>query len=101
MTRSRPHGNLRLQGTCLSVEKTEKSMVENEVEWHRCVLTVELTNFSKRASGEDLPNSLLKKRLKLVRWCSADWHYYLTRVTLDAEETMAVLVCSPMNSVYW
>lgn len=93
--------NLRLQGICLSVEKTGESMTEDQVEWYRCVLTVELTEFSKRAGGRALPNSLFGRKINLVRWCSADWHYYPTRVTLDAEETMAVVDNSPTSSVYW
>lgn len=93
----------KLQGTVLEVKKTGDSTVNEEGNrWEKCVLTIELTNFSKRTPKEVMPEKLKGKKVKLVRYCCFDWHYKLgVRKTLEPDETEAVLTGKPTKTVYW
>jgi hypothetical protein len=92
-----------LQGTVLGVEKTGETKKDEEGNvWEKCIFDIELTGFSKRTPGEELPSELRGKKVKLVRWCCFDWHYKTgVRKTLEPEETEAVLKNKPLDSVYW
>jgi hypothetical protein len=93
----------RLQGKVLSVEKIDESFVdEDNNTWEKCIFTVEITGFSKRTPEEEVPKSLMGKQVKLVRWCSFDWHYKIgVRKTLEPDETEAVIRNTPIETVYW
>lgn len=92
-----------LRGTVLSVERTGEIKVDDEgLRWERCVFTVKLDGFSKRTPGEKLPEGLLGKEVKLVRWCCFDWHYKAgVKKTLEPDETEAVLKGEKTETVYW
>lgn len=82
----------RLQGVVREVVPTGEVLVDEWGEtWRRCILSVQLTGFSKRTGGE-LPLALQGKVVKVVRWCCYDWHFKVgCRATLTPEETEAVL----------
>lgn len=82
----------RLQGVVLEVVPTGEVLVDEYGEtWRKCVVSVQLTGFSKRTGGE-LPPALRGKVVKVVRWCCYDWHFKVgCRATLTPEETEEVL----------
>ncbi|MFB0559956.1 MAG: hypothetical protein ACETWM_01805 [Candidatus Lokiarchaeia archaeon] len=92
-----------LQGTVLDIEKTgEKKEDEEGNLWEKCIFSLELTGFSKRTPKEVVPSGLESKKVKLVRWCTFDWHYKTgVRKTLEPDETEAVIQGEPTDSIYW
>lgn len=92
-----------LQGTVLDIEKTgEKKEDEEGNLWEKCIFSLELTGFSKRTPKEVVPSGLEGKKVKLVRWCTFDWHYKTgVRKTLEPDETEAVIQGEPTDSIYW
>jgi len=93
----------RLQGRVVSVEETEETRTDAEgTNWQKCVFTMELTGFSSRTPRERLTEQLQQKRVKLVRWCSQDWHRKLGVLkTLDPDETEAVLRGEKTDTIFW
>jgi len=93
----------KLQGTVVDIAKTRETMKDEEGnKWEKCVFTVELTDFSRRTPNEILPDNIKGKRVKLVRFCSFDWHYKLgVQKTLDPDETEAVLAGKQSKTIYW
>jgi hypothetical protein len=93
----------RLQGKVLNIERTSDSKIDEEGnKWQKCILTVELTNFSQRTPDEVFPQSLKGNKVRLVRYCLFDWHYGLgVRKTLDPSETESVLTNTKTKTVYW
>lgn len=82
----------KLRGKVLAVEKTGETVRKNDEVWEKCVFTLELTRFSSRTLGEQLPPSLMGKKVKIVRYCFYDWHYKVgVEKTLDPEETDTIL----------
>lgn len=81
----------RLQGKVVGLEETGETRIDAEgTTWQKCVFTVEPTGFSSRTSGERLSNRPKRKRVKLIRWCSQDWHQKLGVLkTLDPDEAGA------------
>jgi hypothetical protein len=93
----------KLQGIVVEIEKTGDSKNDEEGnKWEKCVFDIELTNFSKRAPKEVLPDNIKGRRVKLVRFCGYDWHYKLgVKKTLDPDETEAVMAGKRTETVYW
>lgn len=93
----------KLQGIVVAVERTgEKKKDEEGVVWEKCIFTLELTGFSKRSPEKELPEELKGRKIKLVRWCSFDWHYKTgVKKTLEEDETEAVLSGKPTETVFW
>jgi hypothetical protein len=92
-------GVRRLQGVVEDVERTgEKIMDEEGVEWEKCISTVRLLGFSKRAPDERLKGM----RIKLVRWAAFDWHLKKgVRKTLEPDETESLFRGEKTSTVYW
>jgi len=93
----------RLQGIAVNLEETgERRTDDGGTNWHRCIFTVELTGFSSRTPRERLREQLMRKQVKLVRWCSQDWHRKLGVLkTLEPDETEAVLKGEKIDTVFW
>ncbi|HGE72987.1 TPA: hypothetical protein ENX78_19290 [Candidatus Poribacteria bacterium] len=96
-------GNKRLQGRTINIEKTDEYTIDEEGnKWVKCIFTVELTNYSKPASNEPIPEEIKGKKVKLIRYCCFDWHYKIgVRKTLELDESEAVLRGKPSKTVYW
>jgi hypothetical protein len=92
----------KLKGTVLNVEKTGESKIDNEGQkWEKCIFTLKIESFSKRAY-EKLPPDIEGKIVKLIRWCCFDWHYKTgVKKTLEPDETEAVLKGVPTDTVFW
>jgi len=92
----------RLKGKVLAVEKTTEVENRKGEKWVKCIFTLQLIGFSRDPSGELIPQSMKKKRIKLVRYCLYDWHYKLgTEKTLEPDETAAILAGNPTPTVFW
>ncbi|MDH5361765.1 MAG: hypothetical protein OEW84_00410 [Aigarchaeota archaeon] len=93
----------RLQGIVVSLEETGEARTDAEgTNWQKCVFTLELTGFSSRTPQERMSEQLRRKRVKLARWCSQDWHRKLGVLkTLDPDETEAVLRGEKTDTVSW
>jgi lysozyme family protein len=93
----------RLQGRVTNIEKTDEKMKDDQENiWQKCIITVELTGFSKRTSKKILPRKLKGKQIKLLRWCCFDWHYKIgARKTVEPNETEAILLDKPTYTAYW
>lgn len=96
-------GIRKLQGIVVDIERTGEYLTDEEGEkWEKCIFTIELTGFSKRTPNEVLPENLIGKQIKIVRYCLYDWHYKLgVRKTLEPDETEIVLSGKPTNTVFW
>ena len=83
----------RLRGAVLKIDRTSEKTRDSEgVEWEKCIFTVALKGFSKRTPELQLDRNLVDRKVKMVRYCSYDWHYKIgVSKTLDPEETEAVL----------
>ncbi|HDN17567.1 MAG TPA: hypothetical protein ENF41_00735 [Candidatus Bathyarchaeota archaeon] len=93
----------RLQGVVLDIERTGEIKKDKKGRiWEKCIFTIEITNFSKRTPHREVPEGLKGKKVKLVRWCTHDWHYKKgVKKTLDVEETDALLKNLKTDTIYW
>ncbi|MEM2960979.1 MAG: hypothetical protein QXU67_05180 [Candidatus Bathyarchaeia archaeon] len=93
----------KLQGIVVDIKRTGEYITDEEGDkWEKCIFTIELTGFSKRTPNEALPENLKGKRINLVRYCLYDWHYKVgVKKTLEPDETEAVLLGKPTNTVFW
>lgn len=93
----------RLQGIAVQLEETDETRKDSEgTNWRKSIFTVELTRFSSRTPTEQLSEQLRGKHVKLVQWCSQDWHRKLGVLkTLDPDETEAVLKGEKTETVFW
>jgi len=85
----------KLLGKVIEVEKTGVTRRDDEGNvWEKCIFTVELARFSRRAE-ERIPETLKGKKVKLERWCCFHWHYKVGAYkTLEPDETEALMVAS-------
>ena len=85
----------KLKGKVLAVEKTGETIRKEDEVWEKRVFTLELTRFSNRSPGVEMPASLKTKRVKIVRYCLYDWHYTSgMEMTIEPEETEVIIKSS-------
>jgi len=83
----------RLKGTVLEINRTgEKEKDSEGVEWDKCIFTLSLGSYSKRTPELQLEKKFVGKKIKIMRYCSYDWHYKIgVSKTLEPGETKQVL----------
>lgn len=91
-----------LRGIIVDVKEAgESSLIEGE-RWKKVIFTIKLLQFSKRATRRKIPEDLIGKEVKVVRYAHNDWHYRTgVPKTLTAEETEAVLKGTQTETVFW
>ena len=90
---------------CRAVEVDESNDIYEDTDgkvWKKCTFTAEITHFSKRTPSLAVPAAINGKKVKLVRWCSEEWHYRVpVQRTLTRDETEAVLKDRPTTTIIW
>lgn len=85
-----------------SLKLVKQQRIKKETNGKNAYSPLNLHAFSKRTPNEILPNNIKGKKVKLVRFCSFDWHYKLgVKKTLDFDETEAVLAGKQSETIYW